>query len=408
MTIDTRPLEPHRWEEWYTQLEQAFGGPRESSQERELWRDLTETERSLAVCDAGDVVGTAAAFSFRVSVPGGALLPAAGVTMVTVRSTHRRRGLLTAMMRRQLDDIRERGEPLAVLTASEPAIYGRFGYGVATRRTRMRIETTRLSLTVPDGVSEVRLRLVSPFDAVHECAGVDDLLVTRRPGRLHRPPGWERLGLLPPEPGPDTGELLCVLAERDGETVGYARYAVAARWSDGGPDGAVLLRDLEALDQVAYAALWRFLLGVDLTSWLEADNRPADDPLLHLVSDIRRCRVNVREGMFVRLVEVGAALGARRYSAPVDVVLEVEDAFCPWNAGRWRLSGDAEGASCSRTRAAPDLTLSARELATVVLGGFSLTELAGAGRVRETTPGALARASIAFRGAREPWLPHNF
>src|ERR1700749_1017181 len=109
MTIDTRPLEPHRWEEWYAQLERAFGGPSESPQERELWRDLTETERSLAVCDAGDVVGTAGAFSFRVSVPGGGLVPAAGVTMVSVRSTHRRRGLLTAMMRRQLDDVRGRG-----------------------------------------------------------------------------------------------------------------------------------------------------------------------------------------------------------------------------------------------------------------------------------------------------------
>ncbi len=409
MTIDLRTLDEQRWDAWYGMLERAFGGLSEAPAERELWRDLTEIERSLAACDDGEVVGTAGAFSFRMTVPGGALVPAAGVTMVSVQPTHRRRGLLTAMMRRQLDDVRDLGEPLAVLTASEPAIYGRFGYGAATDQKRLDIEIPRVALTLPDGVEGVRMRIAAPAEVIAPCEAVYARLVASRPGMLARQPGWERLPVLDPEQSRHgAGELLCVLAERDGEVIGYARYAVKAEWNDGGPDGTVVLRDIAALDPAGYAALWRFLLGIDLTSKLTTHNRPVDDPLLHLISDVRRCKVLSRDSLYVRLVDVGQALGARTYSGAVDVVLEVADEFCPWNAGRWRLTGDADGASCVRTRDAADLALSVRELGTVYLGGFGLGALAGAGRVRELRAGALAEASAAFRGAVEPWLPHGF
>jgi predicted acetyltransferase len=139
-----------------------------------------------------------------------------------------------------------------------------------------------------------------------------------------------------------------------------------------------------------------------------ARNRPVDDPLLHLVNDVRRCELRVRDGMFVRLVEVGAALEARTYRTPVDVVLEVEDAFCPWNAGRWRLLGDRKGASCKRTDDDADLALSVRELGAAYLGGVSLGALAGAGRVRELRRGALGEAAGAFLSDVAPWLQHGF
>ncbi|NEE53935.1 GNAT family N-acetyltransferase, partial [Streptomyces sp. SID8455] len=134
--------------------------------------------------------------------------------------------------------------------------------------------------------------------------------------------------------------LQCVLAERDGEVLGYATFRVRPDWDRAGPKGTVALRDLGALDAASYAALWRFLFGIDLTSSLEAGGRPVDEPLMHLVSDVRRCRARVQDSLYVRLVEVGAALEARAYRTPVDVVLEVEDAFCPWNAGRWHLVAD--------------------------------------------------------------------
>ncbi|MFF1835694.1 GNAT family N-acetyltransferase [Streptomyces sp. NPDC058231] len=410
MTTELRVLRPSEWNEWFASLELAFGGVLESPEERELWDSLTEHKRSLGVWDGSDVVATAGAFSFRLAVPGGALVPAAGVTMVSVAATHRRRGLLTSMMRRQLDDVRALGEPLAVLTASEPAIYGRFGYGAATRQMSLEIDTDRVRLTVPDGTDEVRLRYAKPDEAAAACEDVYERLLTGRPGAPAHGPGWERKAVVDPASARQgASSLQCVLAERDGEVVGCTTFRVKPAWDKAGPKGRVTVDDVSALDPAAYAALWRFLFGIDLTSTVEARNRPADDAVLHLVSDVRRCNIGVRDSLHVRLVEVGAALEARTYRAPVDVVLEVEDAFCPWNAGRWRLTADASGAaSCGRTDDPADLALSVRELATAYLGGTSVVSLARAGRVRELRAGAVEEASLAFSSAVEPWLPRGF
>ncbi|MGW0572755.1 GNAT family N-acetyltransferase [Streptomyces tauricus] len=411
MTTDLRVLRPADWDAWYGKLELAFGGVAESAEERALWSDLTEHDRSLGVWDGDECVGTAGAFTFRLTVPGGASVPTAGVTMVSVASTHRRRGVLTSMMRRQLDDVRSWGEPLAALTASEPAIYGRFGYGIATQQLRAEIDTDRVRLSVPDGTDDVRLRLVKPdAPGVPEaCEAVYARHVAVRPGMLARRPGWERLALLDPESDrKGTSPLQCVLAERDGEVVGYARYFNKPDWDPAGPKGTVELRDLEALDPAAYAALWRHLFDIDLTSKVKVWNRPLDDAWQHLVSDSRRCDLAPRDSLHVRLVEVGAALEARTYQAPVDVVFEVEDSFCPWNEGRWRLSGDAKGASCARTSDPADIALSVRDLGAAYLGGVSLTSLAAAGRVRELRQGALAEASLGLASVVAPWLPHGF
>ncbi|AZQ34754.1 GNAT family N-acetyltransferase [Streptomyces cyaneochromogenes] len=406
---ELRVLRKDEWGIWYDTLIRAFGGVAESAEERELWDSLTEVDRSIGVWEGDACVGTAGVFSFRLTVPGGASVPAAGVTMVSVAATHRRRGVLRSMMRRQLDDVREWGWPLAVLTASEPEIYGRFGYGVGTFQTSVEIDTTRVRLSVPPGTDDVRLRYAVPADVLDVCEAVYARKVADRPGMLARQPGWERLGVLDPESDRDgASPLQCVLAERGGEVVGYARFHVKPEWDGNGPKGAVNLRDVQALDPVAQAALWQFLFGIDLTSTVTARARPVDEAWQYQVSDIRRCAVRVRDGLHVRLVDVGAALGARTYQAPVDVVFEVEDAFCPWNTGRWRLSGDAKGASCERTTDAADLSLSVRELGAAYLGGVSLAALGAAGRVREVRQGALAEASVGFASAVAPWLPHGF
>ncbi|MEU0459124.1 GNAT family N-acetyltransferase, partial [Streptomyces sp. NPDC006129] len=385
-----RILARDEWDKWYDTLLRSFGGVPEAAEERELWNSLTEFDRSLGVWDGDACVGTAGAFSFRVTVPGGASVPAAGVTMVSVAATHRRRGILTSMMRRQLDDVRALGEPLAVLTASEPAIYGRFGYGAATFHLNAEIDTSRVRLSVPPGTDDVRVRYAVPADVLDACEAVCARLVPERPGMLARLPGWERLGLLDPESTREgASPLQCVVAERDGETVGYARYRVKPSWETPGPNGSVILRDSAALDPAADAALWRFLFDIDLTSTLVVRGRPVDDAWQYLVSDPRRCRPWVRDSLYVRPVDVGAALEARTYQTPVDVVFEVEDAFCPWNAGRWRLSGDAKGASCERTSDAADLALSVRELGAAYLGSWAV-ELAPLGiRVAAVAPGAI-------------------
>ncbi|UNZ19329.1 GNAT family N-acetyltransferase [Streptomyces sp. 891-h] len=417
MTSEPRVLQPSEWDTWYGALLSAFAS-QPTSEEHELYRSLTEVERSIGVWDEDRPVATAGLLSFRMTVPGGAVVPTAGVTMVSVAPTHRRRGLLRAMMRRQLDDVRTAGqEPFAVLTASEAAIYGRFGYGLAARFLSARIDTSRVALELPERTAaEAEALCLRQSDEaaslLAECEAVYARTVPRRPGMLQRRPGWERTPLLDPERSrAGASPLRCVVVLRDGEPVGYARYAVKLRWTEtDAADGEVQLRELEALDPAGYAALWRFLWGIDLTTWIVAENRPLDDPWLHLVDDPRRCGTTVGDSLYLRPVDVGAALAARCYAAPVDVVLEVEDAFCPWNTGRWRLSGDEKGAVCEPTRDAADLSLSVRELGRAYLGGTSLTALAGAGLVDEKRPGsgALRTAAAAFASETEPWLPHGF
>ncbi|MBN0046328.1 GNAT family N-acetyltransferase [Streptomyces actuosus] len=407
---DLRVLQKDDWDPWYDNLLRAFGGVVETAEERALWRALSELDRFIGAWDGDAVVGTAGAFSFRMTVPGGAVVPTAGITAVSVAATHRRRGVLTSMMRRQLDDVRGWGEPLAVLTASEPAIYGRFGYAAASYEVSAEIDTARVSLSVPAGTDGVRLRYAEPADVLDACEAVYARVVTRRPGMLarHRP-GWERLGLLDPESARDGASALqCVVAERDGEVVGYARFRTRMGWGVSGHDGTVALKELAGLDPAAEAALWRFLFGIDLMTTLQVRGRPVDEAWQHRVSDIRRCLPRLRDGLHLRLVDVGAALAARTYQAPVDVVVDVEDAFCPWNEGRWRLSGDPKGASCERTRDTPDLSLSVRELGAAYLGGVSLASLAAAGRVRELRQGAVQEAAVGFGSAVAPWLPHGF
>ncbi|MGW0709644.1 GNAT family N-acetyltransferase [Streptomyces sp. NPDC002643] len=425
MTTELRVLRKEEWNVWYDSLSRAFGGVPEPAEERDLDEALSDYARCIGAWDGAQCVGTAGAFDFRVAVPGGALVPAAGVTMVSVAATHRRRGVLTSMMRRQLDDCRSRGEALAVLIASEQPIYGRFGYGLATYRLGVDIDTTRVRMAAPPGTDDIRLRYAAPADVVDACEAVYARGVAGRPGMLARQPHWERLELLDGEQRREGGSpLQCVVAERDAggdgsdggdgasggtEVVGYARFRVKPVWGPGGADSVVMVTSVEALDPAAYASLWRFLFDIDLTSSVVADRRPVDDPLLHLVTDVRRCGLQIKDDMQVRLVDVRAALAARTYQAPVDVVFEVEDAFCPWNAGRWRLVGDARGATCERTEAPADLALSVRELGAAYLGGVSLASLGAAGRVRELREGALARASVGFFSSTvAPWLPHCF
>ncbi|MEU0522667.1 GNAT family N-acetyltransferase [Streptomyces niveus] len=419
MTTDLRVLEASEWDRWFGTLERAFGGALAGSpDQREMWRSVTEYERSIGVWDGEECVGTAGAFTFGLSVPGGGVVSAAGVTMVSVAATHRRRGILTSMMRRQLDDVRSWGQSVALLTASEPEIYGRFGYGVGTRQLSAEIDTSRVSVKVPtapgaDGDCGTRLRYVAPDDAREAIESVYARLVASRPGMLERRPGWDRKLLVdPPETREGASALQCVLARRgegdDAETVGYALFRIKPTWDSAGPKGTVVVDQVAALDPVTYATVWRFLAGIDLTSTVSASNLPVDDPIQFLVSDVRRARLGVRDSLHVRLVEVGAALAARAYQAPLDVVFEVDDAFCPWNEGRWRLIGDDKGASCERTADAADLSLSVRELATMYLGDTSPAALARAGLVRELRPGALTEASIAFASPLAPWLPHGF
>lgn len=366
-------------------------------------RRFLETDRSIGLFDRDEQVGGACIFTLQLTVPEARQVPMAGVTWVSVLPTHRRRGGLREMMRHQLHTLHETGaEPVAGLMASQPPIYGRFGYGLATKSLSLRVPRHANALRLPPGTDEVSLRLVDPSSITAYHTELYERQVLARPGTLAKPAWWYGFDVA------DTAEmrrgrsaLRCVLAERHGTPVGFALYRTTA-----GSGGQTHVAQLQAEDAAASAALWQMLLNIDLASETLTSNLgiPVDDPLTLLLEDARAAKPVLTDKLHVRLVDLDRALAARTYTAPIDIVLEVSDEFCPWNAGRWRLTGDETGALCSRTEAPADLRIGIRELGAAYLGGTTLRSLGSAALVTEDTKGALQAASAAFATDIEPWL----
>jgi predicted acetyltransferase len=400
-----RPISAEEWPEFWRTLAYTFHeDPQQDLADTE--RKNFEPDRSLAVFDADQVVATSGAFSRELSVPG-ATVPAAHVSLVAVLATHRRRGLLTRMMRRQLRDVYEAGrEPVAVLWASEEAIYGRYGYGPASHELAIRADTREVRVAAPRAGG--RLRLASPLEAVKDLARVYESARPHRPGFSSRhDPWWEyRLTDIERHRRGAT-ERRCVLYETGDGVAGYALWRSRGGWDDSGPDGEVTVEELVCPDPDGYAELWRFLFDIDLTRTLTARFLALDEPLFFLVDAPRRLTRTFTTALFLRIVNVPAALSTRRYAAPVDLVIEVTDDLLPENTGRWHLVGDFGQARCEPTREPADLRLGARELGAIHLGGTPLRGLAAAGLV-EGRPEVVARAAAAFGWPVAPLAPEVF
>jgi predicted acetyltransferase len=381
-----------------------------SPEVRALQKPIQELDggRGIGVFDREDLAGVGTLGTMAITVPGGTL-PLAAVLFIGVSPVYRRRGVMTTMMRHQLHTLHETGaEPLAGLTASEAVIYGRFGFGTATYRASFAIPRERSALRPVAGIDEVRLRLVPTADSVDVCEPVLARFAARRAGTLTpRPPSWARAFAADPEQWREGRSVMrTVVAEREGEVTGYTRYHTKYEPGPGGvPGGIVDVEELYADDIASYAALIRYLTSIDLTGTTKFHDQPVDSPLVHLLQDIRTASMHVKDSLYLRLVDVDRALGGRTYSSPVNLVLEVTDRFCPWNAGRWQLTGDEKSATCARTDAPADLALDVRDLAAAYLGGATLAALAQAGLVTELRPGALADASRAFITDLAPVLP---
>jgi predicted acetyltransferase len=377
-----------------------------------MFRSLFEPERSLVAMDDGRMVGGAGIYTRELTIPG-AVMGIAGVTLVGVLPTHRRRGVLTALMRRQLDDVRAGGEAVAALWASEGAIYGRFGYGCAARHADLTLRTAGARLAPAMPAPAGRTTLLDPPDAIERIAPLYERVRRGRVGHLDRTDPWWRRRTGDPEHRREGRSPLRAAVHEDdaGAVDGYVLYAVKQGWNDG-PDGQVFVRELLADGPEATAAMWAFLLGLDLTRSVEWLLGPPDEPYGEIVSGPQNPRLELGANLWIRLVDVPAALAARAYAAPLDVVVEVDDAFCPWNSGRWRLAtapaDDTFAATCEPTDAPPDIACSAADLGAAYLGGTTLASLAAIGRVLERSPGAVERASRAFRWTREPWCPEIF
>ena len=403
--ITIRPIEIGELDQWAVAVSAAFGGHRRP-EEVEVERPLFEAGRTLGAFDGADMVAGAVAASFQLTVPG-AIVPCAGVTGVGVMPTHRRRGILTALMRRQLDDIREGGEPLAALWASEATIYGRFGYGVATLVAGLEIERSRTAFVRPH-VPAGTVRLLEKDAAMDAFASVYERFRPGQPGMIDRPPAWWRARFADHERFRDGFEELFFAGyERDSELAAYAVYHLKHDWSRGIPGSTLGVEELMASDPESYASIWRYVFDVDLVARIEAHTRAADEPLLILLAEPRCLNLTLRDGAWVRLVDVRRALAARRYPAEGTLTLDVADEFCPWNGGRYELDGGPEGATCRKGRRRPDVRLDSRELASVYLGGITFSQLARAGRI-DASPEAVLKADAMFGWDRAPWCPHIF
>jgi len=375
--------------------------------EIERERSISEPDRNFAAFDGADIVGTAGAFTMPITVPGGELV-VGYPTLVGVLPTHRRRGIAAELMRALLDDARERGELLSVLYASEGGIYGRFGYGLGTIGLTLRIETAR-SPFVRGYASSGQIRLVERERATKEILAVHEVTRLEVPGMVHL--DERRLAYVVGHEHGAGKERPTFFALREGPSGvdGYVIYKVAHDWPEHTPNTALHVRDLVGANPGAYADLWRFVLDVDLVTYVEASNRPSDEPLLYLLREPRRLRARMSDNLWVRLVDVPGALAARRYAAPGRVVLEVADRFCTWNGGRYVLeAADDGGAVVKPTSEAAEIACTASDLGATYLGGTTFRQLRRAGRVDERAEGALARADAMFGWDPAPWCPYDF
>lgn len=369
--------------------------------EPERWLPLFEAPRSTAVLDGDELIGGATICSRRLTLPGAGQHPVAAVTGVAVKPGHRRRGVLTELMRVQLDAVRGR-EAIAALWASEAGIYGRFGYGHAADFQALSLP--RGAAFAPHvGVGDARVKELPRAEAMPFMVELRQELAPRRTGWLSRSAANWQIHFAD-EP-----------SDRDGLSAyryavhpdGYAVYRVKHDWGHSGPRHEAHVRELVARTDEAYAALYRYLLDLDMVGSVE-QYAGSGEPVTRLLADPRAASRRLVDSLWVRLVDVERALPLRRYAVDVDLVLEVVDGFCPWNAGRWRFAVRDGVASVARTEADAEVVASARALGAAFLGGVRLSALGAAQEVREVAPGTLSRLTLAFLGEEEPHCAEVF
>lgn len=359
-------------------------------------------DRMFSAREDDRVVGGAGSFPFELTVPGGTVR-AAGTTVVGVAPTHRRRGILRSLMRAQLDDVHVRQEPVACLWASEETIYGRFGYGMAS--WGVDLVAPKPAAFHHSSPPASGLRILPEAEALSPIAEVYDQVRRTRPGMYHRTTEWWTTRLLAdPEARRVGGVLNRAVLFRDGTAEAYALYRLNQDFQGGVSVGNLHVIEALGTSPRATREIWRFLLDIDWVAEIRAFFLPVDHPLLLQLARPRAAHFRVKDVLWVRLVDVATALRARRRNPGASVVLEVADAFCPWNAGRYRVS--AEGVETTAEPA--DLALEASALGAVYLGGFDFHQLAAAERVAELVPGAIERADLVFHTATAPWCPEIF
>jgi predicted acetyltransferase len=386
-------------------LDLAFHG---DGNEDELRQEslIAEPDRYFVALDGERFVGTAGACTTRFSVPGGSVT-APGVTAVGVLASHRRRGINTRLMSSLLDQAAERGEPLAYLWASESPIYGRFGYGMASLCAELEMPTDRAAF-VPGVELPGQVLLLPRDEALGMMRQAYDAAVTTRPGMIEVDDRWWEWLFHKQKKDEDEPPFFAVHMDDAGVPDGYAVYKVKHDWSHGVPASELKVENMVCASAGAEASLWRYLFDVDLVAVVKAWDRPPDESLLWLVQEPRRLRFSLSDGLWVRIVDIPAALGARRYAADGRLVLDVEDHFRPETSGRYELIVEGGDPMCRPTDADAEIVCTVGALGAAYLGGSSFRQLARAQQVRELGSGALERADAMFAWDPAPWFGFIF
>ncbi len=402
---EIRLIEPDELAAYHRAISQGFGYDGDGDSEQlEHFAAISPLETSLAAFDRGHVVATFGSYDLELTVPGGPAIPMAGTTHVTVHPTHRRRGILTEMMRRHLDQTIERGQPVAGLWASEERIYGRFGYGVAA---------TGLELAIPDHA--VELASPDPSITVHPATAEEAATIlppiyaaarTGIAGSLARTDAWWTHRRLP-DPASRRGRegmLRYVVAERDGEAVGYLAFRL--KELDPWGEGQTRIVELMSIDDEVRRALWSFALNVDLHRNVRWWNAPIDEPALLQVDRFRKVERRIMDSLWLRPLDVAAVLEARSYDHDGRLVIGVADRFGP-TAGTYQLEVVDGVACCQATSAEPEVELAVEELGRLLLGGVSAILLARAGLVAGSVD-AVARLHDLLITRAVPHCPEVF
>ena len=410
MDLELRDITDEEFPAFSRVAEGAFGH-QPSDQKIADWALRTERDHKWAVFDDGEIVATGGAFAFDLTVPGGATVAAGGLTAIGVRATHRRRGILTAMMDLHLDEVARRSQPLSILTASESVIYGRYGYGSAADLVTWTLPTAGTTLAFPASV-DGRFRQIDAERARATFPAVYDNHRVVTPGALTRGSSYWDFWFLDRDDWREGASARFYVQHESssGEPDGYAAYRVKDSWGDHGvPASTLHAMAVVSADPEVEAALWEHLLSVDLIASIEGYQRPVEDPFRWRLADPRRLQVHhVGDHLWVRLLDVGAALSARSYLVHDEIVLEVTDPFRPANSGRWQLDAGSDEATCTRTDTAADVALGIADLGALYLGGVRPSTLARAGRIAEHTPGALARLDLLLSWTAAPWCATGF
>lgn len=408
--FEIRPVTPDEVEAFTRTPMAAFGETIDPERFKLEWTHH-ELDRTLAAFDDGEIVGTGRLYSMDLTLPGGVLVPVAAVSWISVLPTHRRRGILTAVMGTELDDAVGRGESMAVLHASEGGIYRRFGYGIAASSIAFTVPRRHTGFLHPPPEGG-RVRLVDEDTGRKTFPDIFDRARRHQPGAISRPDQWWGNELFYVDKKEEGTRFYVTYESADRNLDGYAAYKVIPRWTDDGVSRHRLeVFDLVTVSPEARAVLWRYLCDVDLVETIAAGSCPVDEPLRWLLAESRRFAVNrVSDGLWVRILDAPAALSARRYDRADRLVFEVHDEFRPDGAaaGRFALDGGPDDAQCEPTTADPDLALGVADLGAAYLGGVTFSTLARAGLVDERTPGALARADAMFSSDPAPFVMTEF